>query len=245
MLSAAIFASLLTARLALPIVAIDAGHGGLHDGATGVCGLVEKDVTLKLAERTAAILTASRLATPLLLRHGDETLGLTERATRAQEGGAALLISIHANASPSPQARGIETFFLSNQAASGRLQHLADRENEGIRAPPHRSHDVALERILHGLSLDAAHSESQQLALTTQQVLSKRLGNRGRGVLQAPFMVLLGASMAAVLVEVGFLTHPQECVLLASPTHQETIAEALATAALAHLATQGGTLARQ
>lgn len=228
---------------ALPVVAIDAGHGGTQEGATGVCGIREKDVTLSLAQRVDAILHQSGLARPLLIRALDETVGLTERSARANAAEAALFVSIHANASPSPTARGIETFFLSNRAATGRLAHLADRENDGIAMPVVDTHNTALQRILLGLSLDAAHSESQALALKVQSVLSEHLHSRGRGVLQAPFMVLLGAQMAAVLVEVGFLTHPDECALLASEEHQDAIAEAIATAVLAHLAVHSRGLA--
>lgn len=227
----------------LPVVAIDAGHGGTQEGATGICGVLEKDVTLSLAQRVNAILEQSGLAKPLLVREIDETLNLSERSARANAAEAALLVSIHANASPSPTARGIETFFLSNRAATGRLAHLADRENDGLAVPVLDSHDTALQRILLGLSLDAAHTESQALALKVQSVLSERLHSRGRGVLQAPFMVLLGAQMAAVLVEVGFLTHPDECELLASGEHQDAIAEAIATAVLAHLAVHSRGLA--
>ena len=236
---------LLVGIAPLPVVAIDAGHGGTQEGATGICGIQEKNVTLALAQRVDAILRQSGLAAPLMVRQGDETLALNERAARANAAEAALFVSIHANASPSVTARGIETFFLSNRAATGRLAHLADRENDGIAMPVLETHNAALQRILLGLSLDAAHSESQALALKVQTVLSDRLHSRGRGVLQAPFMVLLGAQMAAVLVEVGFLTHPEECALLAAADHQDAIAEAIATAVLAHLAIHSRALAQQ
>jgi N-acetylmuramoyl-L-alanine amidase len=228
-----------------PVVAIDAGHGGAHEGAWGVCGVLEKDITWALARQAADILTATRLARPYLVRQGDETLALEARAARANAAGAVLFVSIHANASPNPGAHGVETFFLSNRAAHGRLASLAERENEGIDFAEVAATDDAVQLVLRGLSLDAAHAESQQLALTTQQTLQRRLRARGRGVLQAPFVVLLGTQMAAVLVEVGFLTHPEECVRLTRPAYQEQVAQALASSILAHLATDGRVLARQ
>jgi N-acetylmuramoyl-L-alanine amidase len=219
----------------LPLIALDAGHGGLQAGAHGVCGAWEKDITLQIAQRVAHVLTESGRARPLLIRTSDETLDLAARSARAQAAHAAMFISIHANASTSPTARGIETFFLSLQASDRRLRRLTDRENDGQRLPEHAAADP-LAMVLRGLSLDAAHVESQALAMHLQRAMVDHLHSRGRGVLQAPFMVLLGARMPAALVEVGFVTHPQECVRLTTASGQEAIAEAVAAGILTHLA---------
>lgn len=228
----------------LPVVALDAGHGGTQTGALGICGMVEKDLTLTLAQQVAAILTQSKRARPVLTRSRDATVGLTERSQLANAAGATLFLSIHGNASPNTTVRGIETYFLSNRAATGRIEHLANRENDGEAMPAPRE-DPTLQRILQGLSLDAAHLESQRFAVAVQRTLGERLPNHGRGVLQAPFVVLVNTRMAAALVEVGFLTQPDECQLLASAGYQDTLAQALAAAILAHLANDASAMVSQ
>ena len=228
---------------ALPIIALDPGHGGDQAGAHGICGAWEKDITLQIAKRVARVLEASGRARPLLTRDHDETLALPLRSERALAARARLFLSIHANASVNPTARGVETFFLSLQPTEKRLRRLVDRENEGAGLAPARSGDP-LALVLGGLRLDAAHVESQALAMSLQRAMVAHLHSRGRGVLQAPFMVLLGARMPAALVEVGFLTHPQECVRLTTQEGQEAIAEAIAAGVLAHLAV-GRTVAAQ
>jgi N-acetylmuramoyl-L-alanine amidase len=227
----------------LPIIALDPGHGGDQAGAHGVCGAWEKDVTLQIAKRVARVLEASGRARPLLTRDHDETLPLPLRSERALAARARLFLSIHANASVNPSARGVETFFLSLQPTERRLRRLAERENEGAGLAPARP-GSPLALVLGGLRLDAAHVESQALAMSLQRAMVGHLHSRGRGVLQAPFMVLLGARMPAALVEVGFLTHPQECVRLTTDKGQEAIAEAIAAGVLAHLAV-GRTVAAQ
>jgi N-acetylmuramoyl-L-alanine amidase len=226
--------------LAIPLVAVDAGHGGPQEGAPGICGIAEKEVTLALARRTAAHIDASHMARALLVRKSDVPMGLQQRATLANAHGASLFVSIHANASADPHVHGVETFFLSHRSDSRRVQNLARRENDGLEVAPPPPPD-ALQHILQGLSLDAAHTESQQLAMRLQHTLQAQLHSRGRGVLQAPFVVLQGAQMAAALVEVGFVTHPMECRRLAAPGYQEQVARALASGILAHLQAQRAT----
>ncbi len=219
-----------------PRVAIDAGHGGDYMGAVGVCGLREKDLTLAIATRLQRALAKSGAATPLMVRSTDSNPSLVQRAERANAARAVLLVSIHANASLSREPRGVETFFLSNHAATRRLARLAERENDG--APIYATadgSDAALQRVLAGLTLDAAHTESQALAMRIQSVLGSRVNSRARGVMQAPLHILRAAHMAAVLVEVGFLTHPQECARLKTARHQQAIADALASAIVTHL----------
>lgn len=219
-----------------PLVAIDAGHGGDYAGAVGVCGLREKDLTLAIAMRLQRVLAKSGVARPLLVRRTDSNPSLTQRAERANVARAMLLVSIHANASPSRGPHGVETFFLSNHAASGRVARLVARENDDDRTyATTDGSDAALQKVLAGLTLDAAHTESQALAMQVQSVLGSRVNSRARGVLQAPLHILRAARMAAVLVEVGFLSNPRECARLKKARHQQTIAEALAAAIVAHL----------
>ncbi len=231
---------LATLPLALPRIALDPGHGGSQPGTQGICGVAEKNVTRALAGRIYTILRNSRLVEPVLLRRGDETVSQQERAQRANDAKAVLLLAIHANHSSNRSVHGIETFFLSPQAATGRLARLARFENDGWMPPaagmPRRGSPAAVQLILRGLRLDAAHSESQALAMRVQRTLSSQLHSRGRGVLQAPFRVLVDAQMAAALVEVGFMSNPDECRRLRHPAYQQTVATALSEALIMHVA---------
>lgn len=220
---------------ALPLVVLDAGHGGVQTGARGSCGVWEKDVTLQVALRSGEILAKSELVRVAQTRTSDAHVPLEARSELANRLGASLLVSIHANASTTPQARGIETFFLSLTAASKRLARLALRENEG-HLPGRVGPADPLQRVLAGLSFDANHSASQQLAMRLQRGLTAQVAGRGRGVLQAPFRVLMGAQMPASLVEIGFLTHPQECARLTTAEGQEFVAQGIAAGVLTFLA---------
>jgi N-acetylmuramoyl-L-alanine amidase len=230
----------------LPVVAIDPGHGGAQIGAIGPCGLTEKDLTLAISEELAAVLRQSGRATPLLTRPSDLTLGLPERAAIANAAGASLFLSIHGNASTRPTARGLEVYFLSLRAANRRAAWQAERENHGDKAPGATSDD-ALTEILWSLQAQANHAQSQRFALSLYAALSQGVGRAGhrRGVLQAPFLVLLSAQMPAALVEVGFLTNLEECQDLASTATQRRIAQSLAAAVLAELAAASASGATQ
>lgn len=218
----------------LPLVVLDPGHGGSATGARGICGVWEKDVVLQVAKKCAALLEASELARPLLTRCGDSDLGLEARTQMANAAGAQLFVSIHANASPNAEAHGIETFFLSQQAASNRLRRLLDRENDGRRVRRAKVQDP-LQAVLSGMAMDAMHARSQQLAMQLQRSMADALLARGRGVLQAPFMVLMGSRMPSALVEIGFLTHAEECLHLISDHGQDNIAQSIVAGILEHL----------
>lgn len=233
MLSVMLTAALLTG--APPLIVIDPGHGGEHEGAVGACGAREKDVVLEIGTRLAAILDASGRVRTMLTRSSDETVELQQRAELANQAGAALFVSIHANSAATPASHGIETFFLSRNGSDRRLRQLVQRENEG-QSPESVRPRSTVEQILANMTLSATHHESQRLAARVQALLPGRANTRDRGVLQAPFIVLMGARMASVLVEVGFLTNPEECALLAQAEHQGLLARSLAAALLAHVA---------
>ncbi len=220
--------------LAAPLVVIDAGHGGDEHGAKGSCGVLEKDVVLAIAQELAAVLESSGHARTVLTRERDVDVPLEARAELANDLGATLFISIHANSSPNPKNAGVETFFLSLDSAKKQHRALVARENRG------RDLDAALgsdplDAMLQRLALEASHHESQRLALRLHEELARTTAHRARGVMQAPFIVLKGAKMAAALVEVGFLTHPKQCRRLASVEHQRKVARRLAGGIIAHL----------
>jgi N-acetylmuramoyl-L-alanine amidase len=224
--------ALVLVFLALPpLVVVDAGHGGAQDGAVGVCGVKEKDVTLAIASEITRILKASGQVRASLTRVDDATLDLKDRAKIANDRGADLFVSIHANSGPQPKTRGVETYFLSTTAHDRRIQKLVSRENEGLADLPTMSDD---QRILAGMRLGASQDESERFATRVHDTLSRTIEVRGRGVMQAPFYVLLASRMPSVLVEVGFLTNAEECVELGTVKRQSRIAEAVASAILLH-----------
>lgn len=216
-----------------PLVVVDAGHGGAQDGAVGVCGIKEKDVTLSIATEVARILRASGQVRTRVTRDGDATLDLKDRAKLANDVAADLFVSIHANSGPAAKTRGVETYYLARQAHDRRIQKLVSRENEGASQLTPLTED---QRILASMQLGATQDESARLAERVHTTLAKTLEVRGRGVMQAPFYVLLASHMPSVLVEVGFLTNMDECRELADPKRQSRIAEAVASAVLLHTA---------
>ncbi len=208
-------------------VVIDPGHGGRDPGALGPGGLREKDVTLAIARELARLLGNRPGWEVRLTRDRDEYLSLEERTARANAFGADLFVSIHANASRSRRARGIETYYLS-PASDRSARRLAALENQG------REEDLAeMEHILADVVLSAKVEDSRRLAEAVQQALVDELARRGGpvrdlGVKQGPFYVLTGAVMPAVLVETSFITHPEEARRLADPGFRRQVAEALA-----------------
>lgn len=217
---------------ALRVVVIDPGHGGSDTGAKGPGGTLEKDVALLIARRLRAQLINSLGLQVFLTRDGDQELSLDQRTAIANNYKADLFISIHANASRATGARGSEVYFLAYQAsddesrkvalAEGALPEAAEAGLAGGGAPS----DVAL--ILWDMAQAEHLEESSALASRLQEELSEIDGTRGRGVKQAPFRVLVGAAMPATLVEVAFISNPEEEKQLVSEAWQGRVAAALA-----------------
>ncbi len=209
------------------LVVIDPGHGGEDQGAQGAGGVLEKTVTLAvarlIAERLRAVGVDARLT-----RDGDDTLPLRERTALANRLRADAFISIHANASPARGARGAETYYMSADASDPVAAAAAEREN----AP---AEDSTLGLILWDLAHVANLNASARLAREIQDRLNVVHGIASRGIKQAPFVVLTGATMPAALVEIGFLSHPEEGQLVSQPDTQARIADALAAAVVAFL----------
>lgn len=234
---------LISSACALPIVVIDPGHGGTQHGAAGVCGVLEKDVTLQISNELSNLLRASEKIEVVQTRTDDRDLSLEERATIANLRQADMLISIHANASPNSKHHGIETFFLSERASTQHIKSLVERENEGARNVPDNAH-TPLGSLLQSLTLRASHRESQSLAIRLQEDLTEKVGVSARGVLQAPLLVLAKANMASTLVEVGFLTNPEECAKIRNRTYQQRLAQSIATTVFSHLRDREAVLAQ-
>lgn len=211
---------------ARPLIVIDPGHGGTNAGApAAVPGLYEKQVTLALARLLWEELT-DRGYRVVLTRDRDVYLTLRQRVRLANRLGADLFISLHTNATTSHSQRGYETFVLPPEALNvdARALRLEDGAvREGL------DPDTAL--LLDDLERGAAQEAAAALASAVQAQLRVVRGPEGdRGVRQGAMDVLMGATMPAVLVEVGFIDHPVEGRELADPTVRERIAAALANA---------------
>jgi N-acetylmuramoyl-L-alanine amidase len=215
---------------------LDPGHGGENEGCLAHAGDIhEKAVTLVLAEQLATrVVELLPSAIVMLTREADETLHLASRVAFANDCDADLLLSLHCNASPGRNQAGFETYVLDLEASNREAALTAQRENdEGFAKPTGADGEVAT--MLRELGLTQARRNAVWFADAIQREQAKRFPDRSdRGVLQAPFDVLMGARMPAVLTEVGFLDHPEDGSLLRSETGQTQIVEGLAQAVLAY-----------
>lgn len=214
-------------------IVLDAGHGGHDEGATGPSGLLEKDLVLDVTKLLAARLR-ERGVRVVLTRTRDEFHSLEERTAVANDARADLFLSIHANASSSRKPRGIETYFASLDATDDAARATAERENSafGSTAPNFRTADP-LAAILGDLIETQHLQESSEFAKLAQAELSNVARAHSRGVKQAPFVVLMGVQMPASLVEIGFLTNPDDEKRLRRSRQRAAIADALTEAVMA------------
>lgn len=216
-------------------VVIDAGHGGKDPGTRGRRGTREKDVVLDIARRVARELESRRDFEPILTRDRDVFVELRERSRFAVQQEGDLFLSIHANAAPNRRARGFETYFLG-EARSEEARRVAMRENAALHFEANG--DVGdreiedLEFILAGLDRSQWVRQSSRLGGFIQNALRSTESGPDRGVKPGPYWVLVGASgsMPAVLVEVGFLSHPEEERELADAAWRQRVADSIAEA---------------
>ena len=204
-------------------IVIDPGHGGKDPGCKSHRKYREKDITLNLAKRLAKRLKKEIGCEVFLTRDKDVFLSLEQRTAIANMKKADLFISLHVNAHKDGRIHGLETYFL-NMATDQRAVMVAAREN----ATSEKSISD-LQTILNDLMLNTKIRESSKLAHQVQNGMvggaKKRYkGIRNLGVKQAPFYVLIGAQMPAVLVEVGFLSNRTERKRLISKAYQERLA---------------------
>ncbi len=209
-------------------IVIDPGHGGDEVGAEGPTGLLEKDVVLDVCRILKNILSQKLDIKVYLTRNNDVYIPLEHRVEKANNYKADLFISIHTNASKRRAAKGAESYFLSYQALDKETKELAEFENQGMTAETIApTIDKNLELVLWHMAQAEYLSESSKLAEYIQQELNDLLGVEERGIKQAPFLVLMGAQMPAVLVEVAFITNPYEEKMLKNYAFKEKIAQAL------------------
>jgi N-acetylmuramoyl-L-alanine amidase len=231
-LSAALLAALLVAAGPTFVVVVDPGHGGDQDGALAPDGKREKELALQIARRVASRLQRQG-ARVLLTRTGDVGVPLAERAALANSVQADIFVSVHLNSMPSKQSRkvssGVETYFLSADATDASARAVAARENaDRLAGEPQLDASDPVAGILDDLQNTEALSASSRLAYAIHERLIARTRAEDRGVKQAPFYVLAGARMPAVLLEVGFISHGAESKKLEAPAYQEVLAQAVA-----------------
>lgn len=227
----------------VPVIIVDPGHGGSQEGAIGPAGALEKNVCLEIAGRVKKALEKSLGASVFLTREKDQLLHLADRVELANKKSPDLFVSIHANSMPTRQQRlvaeGIETYFLSASATDDNARRTADRENaESMHSLVPRGEDTVA-FILADLARSEAHTDSSRLAYAVHQKLIAGTGAQDRGVQQAPFYVLMGVTAPAVLVEVGFISHPSEGAKLKDAAYQEQLAAAIVEGVKEFLATVG------
>jgi N-acetylmuramoyl-L-alanine amidase len=215
----------LTRALGLKIrrIVIDPGHGGHDTGTIGPTGLEEKDVVLGVALRLRKLIERGLGCQVILTRSTDTFIPLEERTAIANEYGSDLFVSIHANASPDPSARGVEVYYLNFTSDPEALQ-LAARENATSQESVYQ-----LQSLIKRIALSDKIGESRQFAQIADTQLAGYLDEYGdpqknRGVKKAPFVVLIGANMPSILAEISFLSNPHDERLLRRGSFRQAIA---------------------
>ncbi|HYM62102.1 MAG TPA: N-acetylmuramoyl-L-alanine amidase [Thermoanaerobaculia bacterium] len=211
-------------------IVIDPGHGGKDVGATGRAGMMEKDATLAVAKKLSAVLAARLGVRVMLTRTDDSQISLDQRTAVANQFKADLFLSVHMNAAGAKGAHGSETYFLSLDASDELARKAAETENASARQAGEQASSSDLKLILWDLAQQEYLNESSRFAQAVQEEMNRATGVLSRGVKQAPFKVLVGATMPAALVEVAFITNPEEESKLQDEKFQNTVVESLTNA---------------
>jgi len=223
----------------LRTIVIDPGHGGDDAGAKGAQGTLEKTVTLAIARRLKASIE-SRLGTRVLLtRDADQTVGLDQRASLANNNKADLFISLHANASVRPAVAGAEVFYLGLEGYGEAAQRAAQAPRDALPVLGGGTRDIEI--IPWELAQARYIEQSAAFAQAVEGALRERVPMSTRALQQSPFRVLVGANMPAVLVELGFLTNTHQEQQLLADDHQNSLVQAIVEAIVRYRGGAGGT----
>ena len=225
---------------ALPLVMLDPGHGGKDPGAIGVGGTYEKHIAFATAQELVRQLEASGRCRVGLTRNRDAFIPLPTRVAIAQDRGAALFVSMHADAVSDHGVRGASVYTLSDTASDPQTAALAVRENSVDRLAPGLQNmppDVA--HILASLVRQETRQGSARVARTLVGTLEPEVGMLGNPARHAQFAVLKASDVPSVLVEMGFMSNQQDEAALRQPAHRARIAGALRHAIEAFLASRG------
>ncbi|HYL92331.1 MAG TPA: N-acetylmuramoyl-L-alanine amidase, partial [Alphaproteobacteria bacterium] len=207
-------------------IVVDAGHGGHDTGTIGPGGLEEKDLVLDVALKLGKMLEEKLGAEVVYTRDDDNFVPLETRTAIANKEQADLFISIHANSSDDPSARGIETYYLNFTSSRDALE-VAARENSVSEKSIHE-----LQELVKKIALKEKIEESREFAANVQRSLytglnAKNPGLRNRGVKKAPFIVLIGANMPSILAEISFVSNPSDEKKLRTSAYRQRIADSL------------------
>ena len=207
-------------------IVIDPGHGGHDTGTIGPNGVREKDVVLDVSRRLGRMLRQQLGAQVIYTRSDDTFIPLETRTAIANRERADLFISVHANSSDDPDARGVETYYLNFTSSKDALE-VAARENAVSQKSIYELQD-----LVKKIALKEKIDESREFASDVQSSLysslaSKSSSLRNRGVKKAPFIVLIGANMPSILAEISFVSNPLDAKRLQTPEHRQQIAESL------------------
>jgi N-acetylmuramoyl-L-alanine amidase len=207
-------------------IVIDPGHGGHDTGTIGPGGLLEKDLVLDVSLRLGRLLQSKMGAEVVYTREDDTFIPLETRTAIANQQQADLFISVHANSSPDPSARGVETYYLNFNPSPDALE-VAARENAVSESSVHELGD-----LVKKIALKEKVEESREFATDVDHALfvgleGKDKSLRDRGVKKAPFIVLIGANMPSILAEISFVSNPGDERKLETPEYRQKIAESL------------------
>ena len=207
-------------------VVIDPGHGGHDKGSIGPGGLLEKELVLDVAQRLGKLIEDRLGSEVIYTRDDDKFIPLESRTEMANENKADLFLSIHANSSPFPAVSGIETYYL-NFSSTREAMDLASRENAGSQKSIHELGDLIEKITKHDKAEESKEFAGKMQAALFTAAARSNSSARNRGVKKAPFVVLIGATMPSILVEIGFVSNSREEALLRRPDHRQKLAEAL------------------
>ncbi len=222
-------------RWSLDVIVIDAGHGGVDAGAEGVNGVYEKDVTLSIAKKLRALLQAAMPTTKVVMTREDDTfVELYRRTQIANESNGKLFISIHCNSMPTKPhpAHGCETYIL-RPGRNDDAARLAARENASVRFEKSQSPYASMTQdqlIVATMAQRSFVQLSEKLATYVQRSVRKETPIEDRGVSQAGFFVLVGASMPNILFETAFLSNSSDAAYISSARGQQEMASSIVNA---------------
>jgi N-acetylmuramoyl-L-alanine amidase len=207
-------------------IVIDPGHGGHDTGTIGPNGLEEKDLVLDVSRRLGRLLQTRLGAEVIYTRKDDTFIPLETRTAIANEEGADLFVSVHANSSHDSDARGVETYYLNFTSSPDALE-VAARENAVSEESIHELQDL-VKKIALKEKIEESHEFASDVQHSLHSGLSiKNPGLRDRGVKKAPFIVLIGANMPSILAEISFVSNPGDERRLGTSDYRQKIAESL------------------
>jgi N-acetylmuramoyl-L-alanine amidase len=210
---------------AMRTIAIDPGHGGEDAGVKGAQGTLEKNVTLSVARRLKNAIETRLGIRVLLTRDGDLNVGADQRAALANNNKADLFISLHANASFRPTLAGAEVFYLSLEGYANAVDRAPRGGREALPVVGGGTREIEI--VPWELAQSHYIDQSAAFARAMDAALRERVPMSPRALQQAPFRALIGANMPAILVELGYLTNPQQEQQLAADDHQNALVQAL------------------